>query len=463
MNRYGRILFFAAFVAVVGGAAWTAYVVQRSRANETSAAVSAAAGLLDAVVQTENAARDYTVVRDPALLEAYTSQRSRLDRAIGAAQDAVGDDPELRSRLRDEVMLVDRWATITAADVATPARGASSTLLAAARDPMLTEIRTANDVLLRAIERHHRDQRDDAGKRGIATIVGLCIAFAALNWALFVRTERRETRARNRQLALAEQLQGARSEDEARGMLARHLETLAPGTMVIVSDDTDRSAAGLAITASGERIGTVIVRSKHDLPAVTERWVHDSILRAAPVLATLRTLAVAQAHAATDPLTGLGNRRLVEDALARLAAQSRRSGEGFAVAMIDVDRFKTVNDTYGHDAGDAVLVAIGSALNAETREYDIVGRRGGDEFIVLLAGLGSTEAVDVMERCRTAIGALRLGSPAITTTASIGVAAVGEGSEPGDPDALVRAADNAVYEAKARGGNCVVGVALAPL
>jgi diguanylate cyclase (GGDEF)-like protein len=460
MNRYGRILFFAAFVAVVGGAAWTGYVVQRSRTDETSAAVSAAAGLLDAVVQTENAARDYTVVRDPALLDAYTSQRARLNGAIGAAQDAVGDDPELRSLLRDEVMLVDRWATVTAGDVATPGSGTSSTR-AAARDPMLAEIRTADDVLLRAIDRHHRDQRDDAGTRGIATIVGLCVAFAALNWALFVRTERRETRARDRQLAFAEQLQGARSEDEARGMLARHLETLAPGMMVVVSDGTDRSEAGQAITANGERIGTVIVRSKHDLRAATERWVHDSILRAAPVLGTLRTLAVAQAHAATDPLTGLGNRRLVEDALARLAAQSRRSGEGFAVAMIDVDRFKTVNDTYGHDAGDAVLVAIGGVLNAETREYDIVGRRGGDEFVMLLAGLGSTEAVNVMERCRAAIGALRLGSPAITTTASFGVAAVEEGSEPGDPGALVRAADNAVYEAKARGGDCVVGVTLA--
>ena len=130
--------------------------------------------------------------------------------------------------------------------------------------------------------------------------------------------------------------------------------------------------------------------ANRDLRESTERWVHDSILRAAPVLATLRTLADAQARAATDPLTGLGNRRLVEDALGRAAAQAQRTGDGFAVAMIDVDRFKRVNDTFGHEAGDALLVAIADALSGATREYDVVGRHGGDEFIVLLPGLDGT-------------------------------------------------------------------------
>jgi diguanylate cyclase (GGDEF)-like protein len=297
--------------------------------------------------------------------------------------------------------------------------------------------------------------------RGLLVIIALCVAFAVLNWVLFVRTERREATTRNRQLAFGDRLQTARSEDEAQGMLVRHVETVVPGAIVIVTGDDDRSTAGRPITAQGEVIGTVIIRSKRDLPAAVERTVHDSILRAAPVLATLRTLAIAQARAATDPLTGLGNRRLVEDALVRMAAQSRRTGDGFAVVMIDLDRFKSVNDTHGHEAGDALLVAVADALTAGTREYDVVGRRGGDEFIVLLAGLGGAAAVSVMERCREAIAGLRLGSPAITTTASFGVATAA-GTDVGDPSALVRAADDAVYEAKARGGNCVVGVALTP-
>src|SRR5262249_26095778 len=144
---------------------------------------------------------------------------------------------------------------------------------------------------------------------------------------------------------------------------------------------------------------------------------------------------------------GLGNRRLVEDALARLVARSGRTGEAFAVAVIDIDRFKVVNDTYGHAAGDALLVAIAEALTNATRADDIVGRWGGDEFVVVLAGLDRADAVTVVERCRRAIAGIRLGRPAIRTTASFGVAPSSPG-DLGDPAQLVRAADAAVYSAK---------------
>ncbi len=185
-------------------------------------------------------------------------------------------------------------------------------------------------------------------------------------------------------------------------MLARHLELVAPDAIVLVTGPDDPSEAGRPITSGGERVGTVILRSERDLAPRAERLAHDSILRAGPVLATLRTLAVAQARAATDPLTGLGNRRLVEDALARMVAQARRTGEHFAVGVIDLDRFKAVNDTYGHAAGDALLVAVAGVLEHTTREYDVVGRQGGDEFIVLLAGLEA-------DRCGRGDGSLPLG------------------------------------------------------
>jgi diguanylate cyclase (GGDEF)-like protein len=471
MSRYGRLVLFAAFVVVVGGAAWTQYAVQRNRADESSAAARANTELLGAVVQTENAVRDATVVHDPAVLGTYASGRVRLRQAERTARAVIGDDPELRERLHHEIALVDDWADAAARDVAAAASEAAASTgarAAAARDLMLERIRTANSSLARAIDQHNRDERDAAGMQGIVALVVLCAAFAVLNWALFVRTERRESRDRDRQLDFAERLQTARSEDDAHAMLARHLESVAPDTMVVVTGDHDASAAGRPITAHGERIGTVIIRSKRDLRPGTERWVHDSILRAAPVLGTLRMLAEAQARAATDALTGLGNRRLVEDALARMAAQSRRTGDTFAVAMIDVDRFKSVNDTFGHEAGDTLLVAIADVLTAETREYDIVGRRGGDEFIVLLAGLDGTQAATAMDRCRGAIARLRLDElldrpgvePTTITTASFGVAASNPG-QAADSDSLVRAADEAVYEAKARGGNCVVTRALA--
>jgi diguanylate cyclase (GGDEF)-like protein len=326
---------------------------------------------------------------------------------------------------------------------------------AVARGRQVEAIRVANDSLLRSVERERRDARDTAGMRGIIVVIALCAFFALLNWAFFVRNERRQARERDRQLAFAERLQTARSEEAARAMLARHLEVVAPGTLAIVTDADDRSVAGRPVTARGERIATVILRSDRDLGEATERLVHDSILRAAPVLATLQTLALAEVRAATDPLTGLGNRRLVEDALARVAARANRTGETFALAVIDLDRFKAVNDTYGHAAGDALLVAIARALVDATRADDIVGRQGGDEFVVVLADVDVTEAVTVIERCRQAIAATALGATGIHTTASLGLA-TSNPDGPAEPETLARAADEAVYAAKAQGGDCVV-------
>jgi diguanylate cyclase (GGDEF)-like protein len=457
MARIGRIAFFAAFVAAVSAAAWMQFAVQRSRADDATTTSAAVAAVFDATVQAENAARDYTVTHDQAALDTYTTSRARLAQAVTRARASV-DVPELHTRLADEIELVDTWSAAADRDVQAASAGgvsADDARRAAARGAQLTKVRTENDALLRALDRHDRDDRDDAGIRGIVVVIGCCALFAALNWVLFARTERRERHSRDRQLAFAERLQTTRSEEMARTMLARHLEQVAPDAMVLVTGSDDPSPAGRPVIGAGERVATVIIRSDHDLRAPVERLVHDSLLRAGPVLANLRTLALAQARAATDPLTGLGNRRLVEDALARLVAQSRRTGERFAVAVVDLDRFKPVNDTHGHAAGDALLVAIAGVLDHVTREYDVVGRHGGDEFIVLLAGLDAHDALAVMDRCRVAVAALRVGDPPVGVTASIGVApAPADGGC--DAGSLVRAADHAVYVAKARGGNCVV-------
>jgi diguanylate cyclase (GGDEF)-like protein len=457
MTRRARLLFFVAFVLVVGGAAWTQYTAQRTQADATAAASRATTELLESVIGVENAARDYAVTRDAAVLDSYRAGLVRVHQARTNARTAIGDTAELRAGLDEELVLIDTWAGTTARDVAATTSAPSAAAAAIARDPLVARIRAADDALARAIDRHGRDARDQAGLRGFAVLIGLCAGFGLLNWVLFVRTERRETDDRDRQTRFAEHLQTARTEDEARGILARHLESVVPGAIVIVTGDAERSLAGRPIMAGGERIGTVIIRSARDLRPRTERRVHDSVLRAAPVLGTLRMLTVAETRAATDALTGLGNRWLVEDALTRLAAQSRRNGAGFAVAMIDVDRFKDVNDTFGHEVGDELLVAIAGALTSETREYDIVGRRGGDEFIVILAGIEAAHATATIDRCRGAIARLRCGNPPRGASASFGVAISAPG-EPGDPAVLVRAADEAVYEAKARGGNCVVSI-----
>ena len=360
MSRIGRTLFLVAFVAVVGGAAWVQFTGQRTQADDASSMTSSAAAVFDTAVRMENAARDYTVARDAAALDSYDASRTRLASVIHRA-DAELDDATLHAQFAAELALVDTWRATVDQDVAAATAGdtsAGDAARAAARGAQLTNIRVANDALLRALDRHARDQRDDAGIRGLLVVVGCCVLFAALNWLLFARSERREADERDGQLTFAERLQGARSEEQARTMLARHLELVAPDAIALVTGPDDPSEAGRPISSGGERVGTVILRSERDLPPRAERLAHDSILRAGPVLATLRTLAVAQARAATDPLTGLGNRRLVEDALTRMVAQARRTGEHFAVGVIDLDRFKAVNDTYGHAAGDALLVAV---------------------------------------------------------------------------------------------------------
>lgn len=458
MARAGRMLFFAAFVAVVLGAAWAEYEVQRSGADETSTAARAAGTTLDAVLATENSARDYTVTRADTAWISYEEAVTRLERARAALHRVIGNDVAFHAPLGDLDVAIDTWHRSVTQAIDAVRRGApagSASTLAAARDPLLTDVRSAGDVLGRAIDEHSRRQRDRAGLRGLLLVGGLCAVFAVANWVLFARTERRAAQARDRQLAFSERLQTAHSEAAARTMLARHLEHVASGSMVLVTDPDDPSPAARPVSAGGERVASVIIRSDRDLRPSVERLVHDSVLRAAPVLATLRTLSVAQARAATDPLTGLGNRRLVEDALVRLVAQARRTGDRFAVAVVDLDRFKPVNDTYGHAAGDALLVAVARVLDEATREYDVVGRHGGDEFIVLLAGLDAEQAVAVMERCRAAIAELRVGDPPLGVTASIGVAPSGP-LLLDDAAARVRAADHAVYAAKARGGDRVV-------
>jgi diguanylate cyclase (GGDEF)-like protein len=458
MARVGRILFIAAFVAVVGGAAWWQFTAQRTRADDASATSAAAAAVFDRVVQAENAARDFTVARSPDTLETYVQTRAQLDAVVARARAAVGSDAA-RAALDHERALVEEWGAAATQDVdVAKGGGAADAARAATRGDQITQIRAAHDAVLRTLDRDDRDARDWSGMRGLLVVVGCCMLFAALNWILFVRGERREAHARDRQIAFAERLQTVRSEDAARAMLARHLEEVAPGTMVLVTEPDDPSPAGRPVMSGGESVATAIIRSDRDLRPSVERLVHDSILRAGPVLATMRVLAVAQARAATDPLTGLGNRRLVEDALSRLVAQGRRTGERFAVAVVDLDRFKPVNDTHGHAAGDALLIAVAGVLDDATREYDVVGRHGGDEFIVLLAGLDASEAVAAMERCRMAIADLRVGDPPIGVTASVGLAPSGT-RVLDDATELVRAADAAAYAAKARGGNCVVATA----
>ena len=202
-----------------------------------------------------------------------------------------------------------------------------------------------------------------------------------------------------------------------------------------------------------EVIGAVLVEHAEPLEPLQERRIHDSVALAAPVFSNLRTLALAEHRAATDALTGLPNRRAAQDELRRMMAQAARRQTSLAAIMLDLDHFKPINDTYGHECGDAVLAAVGVVLATHVRASDFVGRVGGEEFLILLPDTLSAAALEVAEKLRAAVAAIAVSGVDRPITASFGVALHPDVAA--DADALLRAADRAMYAAKTAGRNRV--------
>jgi len=156
-----------------------------------------------------------------------------------------------------------------------------------------------------------------------------------------------------------------------------------------------------------------------------------------------------------DPLTGLYNRRPLEETLHREILRGLRSFGPVGVIAVDIDRFKGINDSQGHDTGDAVLRATARVLQACVRKEDVVCRAGGDEFVIILPGMGEKQLLKRAEKVRSEVAGtpIKVGEDALQVTASIGVAVFPEhGAAHGE---LLRAADAALYQAKAAGRNRV--------
>jgi diguanylate cyclase (GGDEF)-like protein len=177
--------------------------------------------------------------------------------------------------------------------------------------------------------------------------------------------------------------------------------------------------------------------------ALRVKWLQDELQRRNEELDRLSRI---------DSLTGLANRRHIVHECARLFAASRRRDEPVGACMLDVDHFKKINDTWGHPAGDAVLIAVAARIQAAIRAEDLVGRWGGEEFLVLLVA-GSPETVLLVgERARAALAETPVALPdgtEVTVTASVGCAS----ARSGGPEELIARADRALYEAKHAGRN----------
>ena len=157
-----------------------------------------------------------------------------------------------------------------------------------------------------------------------------------------------------------------------------------------------------------------------------------------------------------DELSGLYNRRKMDEILFREIAFSKRYGDPLSLMMMDIDYFKSVNDTYGHHAGDHYLVEFAKVLQNQVRLVDFVGRWGGEEFIILLPKTNAEQAKELAERLRYAVEMMQIesGRGLISRTVSIGIASAQSGKM--DMDEIIRQADEAMYRAKQEGGNCIV-------
>lgn len=213
-------------------------------------------------------------------------------------------------------------------------------------------------------------------------------------------------------------------------------------------------AAPLRIDGRVEGAIVLSRRTREPWPAQTQRILGAAAVEASAALARVYSLRDAEARATTDALTGLPNRRYFDE-YASLLARRRRANDRVGVLMIDIDRFKRLNDTFGHAVGDHVLQDVAKAIAGAVREDDVPARFGGEEFAVLLRNPSPEVAVEVGERVRRAVEALdtrNLGVPSVSV--SVGVAVE---TAPDRPiQAVIDDADRALYRAKRGGRNRVV-------
>ena len=345
-------------------------------------------------------------------------------------------------------------------------------------------------------------------------ITALSVALAeVVTFAAYVigrRQIRRSAEPEADQVEFAETLQLAKNEEEAHALLQRHLERIIPdanATVLNRNNSADRLEAVTALppdsplvrslqhaepqaclavrsarrndqggehprlltctvcgdcagtstctplTVSGEVIGSVLVNRPTACTASDKQRISNSVSQAAPVLANLRNLAIAEVRAATDSLTGLPNKRVVGDTLKRMVAQAARTLTPVALILIDLDHFKNINDRLGHPVGDQTLASVGEVLRSALRASDFAGRNGGEEFAVVLPDTDVTGAALIAEKIRQAISDITLPSSDTVVTASLGVAVYPDHAA--TTERLERLADAALYTAKRSGRNRV--------
>lgn len=210
-----------------------------------------------------------------------------------------------------------------------------------------------------------------------------------------------------------------------------------------------------SIELEGQRCGLFTFLDISELEAARQEQRETQALLSATQREHAEEKAAMDLLATTDPLTGIANRRGLNTRLSEERARAKRYADTFSVLVLDLDRFKAVNDDYGHEMGDRVLREVAQLLQDECRKPDLAGRWGGEEFMMILPQIDLSEARDVASRIRERVERTRFAG-AVDLTISIGVASLEAGD---DTDSLFGRADRALYAAK-QGGRNRVEVAL---
>ena len=210
-----------------------------------------------------------------------------------------------------------------------------------------------------------------------------------------------------------------------------------------------RNVAVFQLAAEGKAVGILAVEHPGRMGRIERRivdMVSQFAAHAALSMENARLYLQVQKQAETDSLTGIPNRRTFQTALERELSRAARNGEQVTLAMFDIDHFKSLNDTYGHQVGDDVLKKVAQSLATACRDFDTPARYGGEEFVVILPSCSSKESLMVAERLRQATADIEAVTP---VTVSAGVATFP--THASDPHALIKAADEALYESKRAG------------
>ncbi len=233
---------------------------------------------------------------------------------------------------------------------------------------------------------------------------------------------------------------------EAGGAVLQHLHPT--GTPVLMlTTEADAAVRALHFSRGAEDVLLKPLHAVEVVARVRRRLEVANRLRAAEQETTrMHALAV------TDGLTGVANFRFFQDRLREEFRRAQRYDTPLALVMMDLDHFKSVNDTFGHQVGDEVLIAAAHAVKLAVRETDIVARYGGEEFAMLLPQTHLAGALTVAERVAAGLQGLKLSAPELRVTGSFGLSGFPSRGV-STPEQLVRTADQALYRAKSEGRN----------